>query len=78
MAMDEWHYELAAKREQEERDRQIAACREEARGPAPQWDGDRALCVACGEDNTERAQAGRARCLDCQEIFESRRARGLV
>ena len=33
-------------------------------------DAPSVVCIDCGTDNTARAEIGRSRCIDCQELHE--------
>ncbi|WP_018865105.1 hypothetical protein [Thioalkalivibrio sp. ARh3] len=76
--MDEWQYEMAEREERRARDQAVEAARAADQSPAPEWDGDTAYCPQCGNENTARAKIGRGRCIDCQEIHDSLRKRGLA
>ena len=70
--MDEWQYEQAEARAQRERDEGVARARERLEsGPNPMWCDGEAFCAECGDSlPTARAEAGRGRCVDCQENWE--------
>lgn len=47
-------------------------------GPESHPDFDGSHCVDCGDDILPaRLLLGKIRCLDCQEVLESKKARGL-